>query len=66
MSRRPSKYTESDIGRILKVAKRLDVHVRIEIKPDGTIVVTGAPQLGEEQQPNEWDEEYGAQSSKVR
>jgi hypothetical protein len=70
MGRAPARFTESDISRVLRVAKRLNVGVRIESKPDGTIVVQAGgdmPQLDNGgDQPNEWDREYGTQATEVR
>jgi hypothetical protein len=71
VSRRPSRFTESDITRILRVARKLDVDVVIEVRPDGTITVqTGqkgeAPQLDTSGEINEWDKDYGTQATEVR
>lgn len=37
MSRRPARFTESDLARVIRVADRLGVARTIEIRPDGTI-----------------------------
>ena len=58
-----ARFTEADVGRILKVARRLAVDVRIEIKPDGTISVVTvhkgeAPQLDQGgETKSDWDED---------
>lgn len=49
MSRRPARFTEADIRRAIKVAKREGAGV-VEIKPDGTISVSLSPTLTEEQE----------------
>jgi hypothetical protein len=72
MGRHPSRFTEADISRVLKVAKRLGVDVRIEVKMDGTMVVQtkgDALQLdnsGDQQANNEWDEAYGKTTTEIR
>lgn len=42
MSRRPARFTETDLKRAAKVAKALGV--AIDIMPDGTIRVAPAPE----------------------
>jgi hypothetical protein len=37
LSRRPSRFTQSDIARALRAAVQVGAHVAIEIMPDGTI-----------------------------
>jgi hypothetical protein len=42
MSGHPARFTQSDLDRIFKAAKKVGVAVRVDIKPDGSItVVTG-------------------------
>jgi len=35
-----AKFTESDAGRIFKAARKAGVDVKVEFRPDGTIVAT--------------------------
>jgi hypothetical protein len=38
MSNRPLKFTQSDANRLFKAAANAGVNVRLEFRPDGTIV----------------------------
>lgn len=49
MGRRPSRFTEADVRRAIKAAKREGASA-IEIKPDGTIAVSLSPMLTEDQE----------------
>jgi len=55
MSRGRAKFTDSDLTRIFRVAAKAGVDVRVEIRPDGTLVVTGKRE-GNAADRNEWDE----------
>jgi hypothetical protein len=49
MGRRPSRFTEADVRRAIKAAKREGAS-QVEIKPDGTIAVSLSPTLTEDQE----------------
>jgi hypothetical protein len=49
MSRAPARFTEADLRRAIKVAKREGAG-GVEIKPDGTIAVSLSPTLTEDQE----------------
>jgi hypothetical protein len=49
MSRGPARFTEADVRRAIKAAKREGAGV-VEIKPDGTIAVSLSPTLTEDQE----------------
>lgn len=49
MGRRPSRFTEADVRRAIKAAKR-EGAAQVEIKPDGTIAVSLSPTLTEDQE----------------
>ena len=40
MSNRPTKFTQSDAKRFFKAAAKAGVDVRLEFRPDGTVVAT--------------------------
>ena len=40
MSRGVAKFTQSDAGRIFKAARKAGVDVKVEFRPDGTIIAT--------------------------
>jgi hypothetical protein len=69
MGHGPCTFKEVDLVRALKAAKRAGVEVaRAEIAKDGKIVLVlnrdrKVPTISE---PNEWDEEYGADQTEVR
>lgn len=42
MGRRPSKFTQADVARAIRAAKREGAPA-VEIKPDGTILVALSP-----------------------
>jgi hypothetical protein len=57
MSRNRAKFTQSDVARILRGAEAVGVEVRMEFRPDGTIIVTkGRAAEGEPIEANPWDE----------
>jgi hypothetical protein len=62
MSRGRAKFTEADVGRVLKAAAKAGVEVRLEIQPNGTMVVTSrrSGEPIEASAGNEWDDAYGA------
>lgn len=39
MSRRPARFTQADIARALRGVESSGVVARVEVKPDGTIVI---------------------------
>jgi hypothetical protein len=39
VSRRPARFTEADIARVLRAVKGSGAPARIEVKPDGTILI---------------------------
>lgn len=47
MGRGPCRFTEADVRRAIKAAKRAGASV-VEIKPDGTIAVSLSPQTTED------------------
>lgn len=49
MSRAPARFTEADLRRAVKVAKREGAGL-VEIKPDGTITVSLSPTLTDDQE----------------
>ena len=55
MSRARTRYTESDMRRILSAAAKVGVNVRVVIEPDGKIVVVSGPS-SEATTRNPWDE----------
>lgn len=44
MPRRPAHVTQADIARALRAVKAAGVDARIEVRPDGTIVILTGPQ----------------------
>jgi hypothetical protein len=40
MPSRPVKFTQAEVVRLLAAAKKVGVNVRLEIRPDRTLVVT--------------------------
>ena len=59
MSRRPAKFTESDVRRVLTAAKKADCAVRISIERDGKIVILAKPAeplSDEASSSSSWDE----------
>lgn len=44
MSRRPARFTQSDVARALKGAEQAGVKMAVEISPDGTIRLVPEPE----------------------
>jgi hypothetical protein len=60
----PAKVTQSDANRLFKAAAKAGVKVRLEFRPDGTIIATTvgtAPDVGTEL--DEWMEKHNAGST---
>jgi hypothetical protein len=55
MSRARARFTESDVRRVLSAARKADVNVRVEIAPDGRMVVVTAPSGQAGNTSNPWD-----------
>lgn len=69
MAHGPAKFTQSDINRIFKAAKKTGVNVQVEFRPDGTMVATTSRlgPNGEMIETNEWDEAFnGAAKAEIR
>jgi hypothetical protein len=66
MSRKPAKFTQSDVSRVLNAARKLGVDVQIELRNDGTILVTTGKTGNQAAEPNEWDEINGGNKTETR
>lgn len=54
----PARFTQADIERVFRAAKKADVRARIEIEPTGKIVImseSGGADIAAPR-PNPWDE----------
>jgi hypothetical protein len=38
MSRRPAKFTQTQVSRLFAAAAKVGVNLRLEIRPDGTLI----------------------------
>lgn len=56
--RGPSRFSQSDVARVLRAAKKEKFDIAaIHIEPDGTIlIVPGTPQSMAHLEPNDWDD----------
>lgn len=55
MSRRPCRFTQADVTRALRAAKRVDANLTVEISQDGKIVVVPTPPQTAKLEGNPWD-----------
>lgn len=54
MSRRPARFTEADLRRALKAAKKYGDNLAVDVLPDGTIRIAPVPpQDGQSPAPSE-------------
>jgi hypothetical protein len=56
--RRPSRFTQADVSRAIKGARKANLEIRsIDIAPDGRItIISGAPKPVASSASNPWDE----------
>jgi hypothetical protein len=67
MSKARARFTESDIGRILKAAAKAHVDVRVKIDVDGGITIaTGKLAQSGVDELNPWDEVLGNETQQER
>jgi len=55
MSQRAAKFTQADVKRALKGAKAAGENARVELRPDGVIVVVPVSKRESSDDKNEWD-----------
>jgi hypothetical protein len=60
------RYTELDVRRVLAAAKKAGVNVRVEIAPDGKIVVVTGPSSEAANTSNPWDKVLDAAPEQKR
>jgi hypothetical protein len=54
----PARFTQADLERVFRAAKKADVRARIEIEPTGKIVIMSeSPDALPAHRANPWDEE---------
>lgn len=54
MSPRPAKFTQGDVARVWRAARAAGETVKVEVRPDGTIVAIPVSRR-EPSADNEWD-----------
>jgi hypothetical protein len=54
----PARFTQADLERVFRAAKKADVRTRIEIEPTGKIVIMSeSAETPQRPRSNPWDEE---------
>ena len=55
MSPRAAKFTQADVKRAIKGAKAAGENARVELRPDGVIVIIPVTKRETTENENEWD-----------
>jgi hypothetical protein len=55
----PARFTQADLTRAFKAAEAAGVVARIEIEPDGKIVIVPMAAAANDSPPNPWDKAVG-------
>jgi Mrp family chromosome partitioning ATPase len=69
MPSRPQAFKKSDTARLIRSAREAGLTIVGLVLEGGRVIVkVGEPQPdgGDQQQPNEWDRDYGTETTKVR